>query len=346
MFTIITEKTEWNNVLKSLGQYDFYHTYDYHHISKNIDEAPILIHYTKGDKTIALPLLLRSIMDTPYKDATSVYGYAGPLTQNIDANFDNSQFKVQLHSYFNNNNIISAFSRLHPFILSQRIVLKDIGETSELGNIVNIDLTKDLATQRHEYQKRLKTYINKSRKAYTISEAKTESEILKFIDLYEENMRRVHADQRYFFSREYYFGLIESKDFHVETLLAECNNTQEIVGGAMFIKENNIVQYHLSGVKEEYLQLNPIKLLIDEARITATREKYSFLNLGGGIGGREDSLFQFKTGFSKDFRTFEIWKYIADYGIYNNLVEKVLKNVPKNLHEAYYAYFPHYRCNS
>src|SRR5690606_2148106 len=120
------------------------------------------------------------------------YGYAGPLTQNIDDNFDNTQFKNQLLNFLNENNIITVFSRLHPFIPLQHVVLKNIGEISSMGKIVNIDLTQSLESQKQGYRKRLRTYINKEHNIYTITNAKTESDVIKFIDLYYENMRRVN----------------------------------------------------------------------------------------------------------------------------------------------------------
>lgn len=334
MVELITEKREWNSILANLDQYDFYHTYDYHHISKSVGEEPILIRYFDGNKSIAIPLLVRSIKNTPYKDATSVYGYAGPLTQNIGPDFDNDEFKNQLYNTLREKNIISVFSRLHPYISTQTLVLENIGEISSMGHIVNIDLTKDLDSQRQEYQKRLKTYINKSKRTFTVTKAETECDVLKYIEIYYENMRRVDADESYFFKPDYFFALLESNEFEAEILLATCNNTHEIVGGAMFVKKNNFVQYHLAGAKNQWLHLNPIKLLIDAARIKATKKKYQYFNLGGGKGGQEDSLFQFKIGFSKDLRLFNIWKYVVNQEIYDNLVNEVIKDATPDKSEA------------
>lgn len=345
MIKIITDRKEWNSLLDKIDHYDYYHTYDYHQITKENGDKPVMIHYSEGNINIALPLLIRKIWDTPYNDATSVYGYAGPLTQNIEPAFDNSEFKQQLHSYLRDNNIISIFSRLHPFLPTQRFVLKNIGDITPMGKIVNIDLTKDLDKQRQAYQKRLKTYVNKARNEYSVAKAKTKSEILKFIELYYDNMRRVDASPGYFFKHDYFFDLMASEDFKAEVLMARVKGSQEIIGGAMFIKKNNIVQYHLSGANEEYLHLNPIKLLIDEARISATEENFTFLNLGGGIGSKEDSLFHFKAGFSKDHRVFSIWKFIVNNEIYDNLVQERLKDIPQNLHNDLGSYFPRYRCN-
>ena len=321
-FIIIDKKQEWDQLINSFDHSDFYHTYEYHLISKNDTDSPYLIKYSEGDKIIALPLLLREIEGSQYKDVTSVYGYSGPLTKNIGADFNNDNFKLQLQKFFYGNNIISVFSRLNPFIPFQDIVLKNIGTISFKGRIVNIDLTKDLESQKKDYNKRLKTYINHSRKNCSIKRATTNDEILEFIDIYYENMRRVNAAKDYFFPKDYFFDLINCKDFETEILLSIDNISQEIIAGAMFMKKNNIVQYHLSGVRSDHLHFNCMKLLIDEMRIISTKENYQYFNLGGGVGSKDDSLLHFKSSFSKDFKEFKLWKYIVNEFVYKELTNK------------------------
>lgn len=344
MIKIIKKKIDWGSIIDFSDDSDFYHTYDYHYLSKKDNETPILIEYTEGDKIITLPLFIRKIEGTEYFDATSVYGYAGPTTSNINDKFDNSLFKKELHSLFLQKNIISVFSRLNPFVHDQENILKGLGQIASLGKIVCIDLTKDLDQQKADYHKRLRTYINKARKQCSVRLAKSAGDIEEFIAMYYENMERVKADESYFFGKEYFYKLLNTKEFETDLLLAIHNDSQEIIGGAMFIKKNKIVQYHLSGAKEEFLALNAIKLVIDEMRIRASNENYTFLNLGGGVGTKEDSLFYFKTGFSKDYKTFKLWKYIVNEKIYEDLV---LKKHPKefaNVHKSCDDYFPCYRC--
>ena len=108
----------------------------------------------------------------------------------------------------------------------------------------------------------------------------------------------------------------------------------------MFTKKNTIVQYHLSGTSERFLDLNPIKLLIDEMRIIGTKENFSYFNLGGGVGSKEDSLFHFKSGFSKDSMPFKVWKYMVNPTIYNDLV---LQRNDIRYCEKSLLYFPRYR---
>ena len=322
MIEIIKNKEKWDLLVNNADMSDFYHTYHYHQLSKNDDETPVLIYFSQGEKYIALPLLIREIKGVPYKDATSVYGYSGPVYKNISNNFDNSIFKSELQKLLLDNNIISIFSRLNPFIGKQSIILKDIGNVRALGNVVYIDLTQDLVIQKQQYNRRLKTYINKGRKHCTIKRATTKEEIEQFIEIYYENMHRVDAKKHYFFKKEYFHDIFYSDSFKTEILLTHHTESNTFIGGAMFIKKNNIAQYHLAGSKSDYLHLNPIKILIDEMRITSSEENYSFLNLGGGLGSIEDSLFRFKSSFSKNLKPFQLWKFIVNKEVYDKLSKK------------------------
>ncbi|HTP13549.1 MAG TPA: hypothetical protein VMM37_07955, partial [Bacteroidota bacterium] len=89
METLRTDQsTEWLRVLQSIRKYDFYHLPSYHKLAEQHGEgvAELFVH-REGPYLIAIPLVLRSIssageLDGPgigLNDATSVYGYAGPL---------------------------------------------------------------------------------------------------------------------------------------------------------------------------------------------------------------------------------------------------------------------------
>ena len=346
MTEIITDKDAWYDLVNSFEESDFYHTYDYHQVSKNPKDKAVLFKYSGDGLIIALPLLIRAIEGSNYYDATSVYGYPGPLISAQPAGFDASVFRKQLESYFIEHNIVSVFSRLNPFIPMQEYILEGLGEIISPGNIINIDLTKDMEAQLREYHKRLRTYINKSRRLYSIKKAASTSDLAAFIELYHDNMRRVDAKPKYFFEADYFLKLLGSKSFQSELLLAISDKSKETVAGALFIKKNRIVQYHLSGVREDHLKLNPVKMLIDEMRIRARREGYTYFNLGGGVANKEDSLYQFKLGFSHDIRPFNVWRYIVNRKVYDELVKRkaaincILSPKPCN------DFFPCYRCDS
>jgi len=335
MIEIIRSKKEWDSFLDNVDSYDFYHTYDYHELSIKPDEECVLITFTENDTIVGLPFIVRPIPDCEYKDMTSVYGYAGPVSKNLNEHFDNLKFSQAFNTYLQDQNIISVFSRLNPFINFQHHVLREIGEIKFIGNIVNIDLMKPLDNQRQNYQRRIKSQINKARRLCTIRKATTKEDVLKFIEIYLENMDRVEARSSYYFKEDYFFKFLESDSLQTDLLLATLNETNEIIAGVMFIKTNNIVQYHLSGSKEEYLDLAPVKLLIDEMRICATQADYKYFNLGGGYGSQNDSLLRFKLSFSKELVDFHVWKHIVNQKVYDDLT------CSKKTTEI--DYFPKYR---
>ena len=292
---------------------------------------------------ILLPLLVREIKNTDYKDATSVYGYAGVLSTSNIGDIDKEKFKKELNQYFQENKIVSVFSRLHPYLEYQSDILGGLGVISNPGDVVYINLFDSLEEQRKNYSRRLKTQVNKARRSCTVVSGENEVQVQTFMEIYHDNMRRVDANESYFFEEDYFYELLASPDFGTELSLAVCNETNEFMAGALFIKTNNIVQYHLSGIREKFLHVNPVKLIIDEMRIKATAEGYRYLNLGGGRANKPDSLFHFKLSFSKNLRPFKLWKYICDEGAYKNLVlrqKKLDENVGLETDEEY---FPAYR---
>jgi len=339
MFRVIelSDKEEWKRIIKSSYKYDFYHTYDYHLLASDQNEGkPKLFVYEYNNEIIAIPLIERIIDNKKnLKDYTSVYGYAGPIANIQDISEECIHgFKDELKKYFINENVVSVFSRLHPLI-DQKKLLNEIGSVEKLNKTVTIDLNLTNEEQWRKYRKSNKSEINKLKKSVNCKVAQTEDEINEYIDIYYQNMERINAGDRYFFNKDYFLKLINSNDFKTEIILAEENN--EIMAGGMFIYTNDIIQYHLAATKEKFLSKTPMKLILDEIRIKGTNSNFNLFHLGGGVGNKEDSLFKFKSGFSDKFSDFNIWKFVVNQNLYNELVD-VRRNEIND-----YNYFPLYR---
>lgn len=339
MFRILdlSEKEDWKKIIKSAYKYDFYHTYDYHLLAFEQNEGvPRLFYYTYNDEYIALPLLERLISNVGnYKDFTSVYGYAGPVSNKKKVSPECVKgFTSELEKFFIDEKVVSVFSRLHPLI-DQNYLLNGIGEVENLNKTVTIDLENDLDEQRRKYRKSNKSEINKLRRTVSCSNAQDEDELREYIEMYYDNMKRLNANKRYFFNNDYFNRLFSSQDFKSEVILAKEDN--EVMAGAMFIYTQDIIQYHLAATKEKYLKRTPMKLILDEMRIKGTNLNYKQFHLGGGVGNKEDSLLRFKSGFSDKYCDFNVWKFIIDKSIYNKLVEDRKEQIRD------YNYFPLYR---
>jgi hypothetical protein len=297
-----------------------------------------MIKYEKDGAIIGLPLLIRKINGSKFYDAISVYGYSGPVSKGISTSFKFKDFRNSLKKFFLEHNIISVFVRLNPYLPYQNVVFHGFGELTYLGKVVNINLGLSLDEQRRKYHRRLKGQVNKAHRECSIKLVSTKEEFNTFKKIYLESMDRVNAKQFYYFNDNYFDKILHAKDFETSTYLAIENNSGKAIAGCLFIKTNNIIQYHLSGVLKDYLHLNAPKLLIDHMRLKASKEGFKNFNLGGGLGANENgSLFRFKSSFSNEYHLFFTWKLIVNKKEYNKLCEQ------NKVESTTTDFFPKYR---
>ena len=342
MFKTITyeQEEEWNNAITLCSRFDFYHTWDYHNLSRENNEGnPLLFCFKDEIDFIYFPVMLREIPTTDgYYDFTSVYGYAGPLFSETITAEKIQIFVDEVKSYCLKHKIVAGFSRLHP-LFDQLGVLSNLGEVVNNSETVCIDLTLTLQEQRKDYRKSNKSEINQLRKkASIIWSSKDDEAIAEFRKIYDANMRRVAATDYYFFDDVYYNNFLNSNAYRAELLFVEMEGKK--VAAAIFVFSGDIIQYHLAGTDVDYLRVAPIKYLLDEIRIYGTEQGYKFLHLGGGTSANEeDPLLRFKRGFSKSMKQFTTFKSIFDDEMYVTLSEKCTESeVDFDLN-----YFPLYR---
>ncbi len=349
------QHTEWQSVVTQAFQHDFYHLPTYHALAEERGEGEAhLFVYREGEHSVAIPLLLRPIGEVlchahkgqEWLDATCVYGYAGPIGSSLDIpDSVLSGFRSALRETLESSAVVAVFSRLHPLI-SQRALLADLGECVPIGQTVSIDLTLPIEVQRAQYRKDYKRQINRlKRLGATCFRDPSRAHLDEFIEMYHESMRRVQAEDDYYFDRAYFEGLLAALGADIHLFLCSMNN--EIVCGGLFALCDGIVQAHLVGSRDEYLKLSPIKLLFDTVRLWANEHGARALHLGGGVGAQTDSVFHFKAGFSKRRHEFVIWKWVILPDVYRELCEeKEQWGRQHGLDMGRAEYFPAYRCAS
>lgn len=344
------EAKRWSEVIQRCVAYDVYHLPEYHQLAEGQNNVQaILFVYENKSMVIVMPLLLRSldgidgIEGTGYFDATSVYGYPGPVTNMPDISEEIAgDFSHSLCSYLESKGIVSAFSRLHPLI-DQDSLLASTGDVLDIGPTVAIDLRLPAAEQEQQYRGGHRYDIDKARKNGVVCVHDTNWDHLDaFIDIYYETMHRVDADDYYFFDRTYFTRLLDLLQEHLHLFVAVKDG--KVLSGSLFTICNSIIQYHLSGTESEYLDLAPSKLILDEVRMWGSKVGALFFHLGGGVGSKEDGVFRFKAGFSKQTYQFKIWQAIINQSAYQELAEqKQLWNKQHGLEIIDENYFPAYR---
>lgn len=323
----ITEKNSWNSFIQRANAYDFYHTWDYHSLEKN--GQPKLVIFSFDDDFIAIPIIKRSIEDSPYFDCTSAYGYTGPIStlpfELMDENMICS-FNHAFTNYLKAEMIVTVFSRFHP-LFNQGLLFKELGGLHFNGKTIAIELKYTLEEIRLKYKRSLRQKVNKLRgKHFKLYKAETTLEISAFAKIYNESMQKLQASEIYFFDETYFFKFLKFKSFESEIIL--CSYDNEITSGILVTYCKNIMQIHLAATDSRFLQESPMKLLFDEAVAIGKARGMSYLHLGSGVGGREDSLYHFKSCFSDTSFEFTTWRYVVDVSTYNMLVEEKSQSQP------------------
>lgn len=332
----IKDKSRWKEIISGALEYDFYHTWYYHSLEDSGEAFMFL--YEEENLFVAFPLIKKSIPDTYLFDCTSVYGYPGPISnRDMDSLSDETifNFSKSLVEVLDSLNIVSVFSRLHTFF-PQVDLFKPLQSIYENGKTVTIDLSLSLEEQRSKYRRTIRENINQlKRKNYYVKEIETRDDLAEFVSIYIENMKRIGASDYYLFDEKYFMNMLSSDEFSSKILMVYL--ADKPVCGTIITYTKSIIQGHLIGTRSDYLKDSPAKLLVDEITILGRKLGMRYFHLGGGLGGKEDSLFKWKAGFSDLFLNFYTFRHIVNEQEYANLVEK------NKVDNQETDYFPLYR---
>lgn len=338
----------WSETLQHIP-HDVYHLPEYVALdarrTKTIPEAFLL---QDEDRIFFAPYLLRSCADiddsTDIYDIISPYGYPGILIGGgaiVDPQF--SELALQeFWRTLQQKNICSAFLRLHPILGEQFSQIVRSNSLQDNGQTVSIDLTLDedkiWAKTRKGHQSTINKCIRLGLTARTVNYAEY---IDEFIAIYQETMNRVAAKDDYYFSRSYFEDLLKLGDkIHLGIVESE----EAIASACLFFESCGIVQAHLGGTRTEFLKQSPFNLLLHHMRLWAKAKGNKYLHIGGGVGGKKDNLYTFKSGFSKQRHQFFTLRKIVDAKLYNDLLQVRANSINKSVEELQSSqFFPAYR---
>lgn len=325
----------WGDVL-SRCSHDVYHRPGWLRASRHCDVGDVMGLYIKDSSNEALyPIVRRPILGGEW-DATSSYGYGGPVFAHVnDASFRSSSLKAAI-SFLKDEGCISWFIRLHPILNSAWV--SDRGLVVDHGKTVSIDLQKSEEEHWRETMSGHRGDINKAiRAGVVVRMDKSRDSIDAFIDIYYQTMTLLNASRYYFFSRDYFYDLFDG--LGDELLLFVAEEGGDVIGGSLFTASRNsgIMQYHLSGTATEFRHRQPSKLILHAAREWGRANRYLLLHLGGGVGAEEDALFKFKRGFSQNTHVFQSHRIVVNQERYGQLCRNSSCSFDLS------GYFPEYR---
>ncbi|MEO0524816.1 MAG: GNAT family N-acetyltransferase [Pseudomonadota bacterium] len=308
---------KWDAWLK-LAPHDFYHLADYHAFAHSAGEGqPEMVVCGKRDRFIAWPYLVRRV-NARFFDATSVYGYTGPTGSGLDDDSFRMDAWQLIRNVWAERNLVTMFTRFHP-LLGNAAICNGFrgaesapgGEVLTLGRSVSIDLADDRETRRSKYRQVLRQEIKRAEAKGLVIELDLDwYDYDRFVELYAITMHRNDAKDRYLFQRDYFDGLRNALGKKVFLVVADFGG--DVAAAMMFTVYNGIAEAHFTGVDPDFAKLSPLKGLIDGVADIARDLGAARLHLGAGRGGAEDSLFEFKSRYSKSRHGFAIGRWVLD----------------------------------
>jgi lipid II:glycine glycyltransferase (peptidoglycan interpeptide bridge formation enzyme) len=161
------------------------------------------------------------------------------------------------------------------------------------------------------------------------------------MEIYRETMDRVQAKESYYFGRDYFARLAEMPG-HVHCGVVESEGRP--AAACIFFECGGIVQAHLGGTRSEFLNKSPFHLLLYSAAEWARARGNRYLHMGGGVGGSNDRLLQFKRGFSPLRFPFSTLRLVTDEGKYRALTTRRARAAAVSVEEVSCGdFFPAYR---
>ena len=299
----VNDSEKWDSIVKSFKDYDVYYLSGYVKALELHGDGQPLLFYFEDKNTRAINVAMKrdisenknfvgKIEKEEFFDISTPYGYGGWLIEGEYIDELNKEYS----EYCFVNNIVSEFVRFSPY-LEDMCLLENIYNIRRIGKVVNVDTSsKDIIWS--NISPRTRTKINKTRRlGVEVEIGENIENIDVFLPLYNETMDRNKADGYYYFKKSYFKELMQALRGNFVIIKVKYNNS--LVASSVILFVNGKATYHLGGSVVENKDINPVCLSFCEFANWCSNNNISYFLLGGGVGGKEDSLYRFKKAFNK-----------------------------------------------
>lgn len=332
----LQDTKEWNELITRLpeDQQDIYYTPEYYSLYENYGDGKAQCFvFEKNGKLALYPFLINSVnaigynLDNEYFDIQGTYGYNGVISSNYNEEFINNFYR-EFYKYCSENNIIAEFTRFNPYlknrnfsknhlqvILNRKTIVLDINDS-----IDHIWANSFSSKNRNMIRKALK-------KDYSFSIDNSNRGAIDFYNIYLKTMKRIGADSYYYFNETMFLQMIKNPAFQFLFIVDKANKR---VAAMILMVSDKYAHYHLSGRNIKKADNSVNNYLLYEAVRLAQEKGVEVFHFGGGNSlDKNDSLFKFKSNFSKDHLDFYIGKKIHNQEIYDKVIKQWKIKNPK-----------------
>ena len=226
------------------------------------------------------PCIVREWGDA--RDVTGPYGFGGPVGE--------AAFYDAYEAWCREQGVVTTFTWFHPRFANHRYARMHV---EPRGGTVAWRLDEgDLFERLHRHHRRAARKAEASGIEVRITVAPSDLE--PFARLYERTMAEKGAESFYYFPPEYWPALAERLGDGL--VLFEATQDGELKAALLGLASSPWLHYHL-GASERSGGAN--NLLFLEAARWAREQGFTRFHLGGGVGGADDSLLEFKLRFDE-----------------------------------------------
>ncbi len=311
---------DWDAVVAGLAGLDTYTSAAYHCASALLTTqgtVPVLLHFQHADGDVALPLLLRPLPGGHGWDATSAYGYGGPVARTERGI---AAFGMALDTWARQNTVVATFLRLHPILANARLV-PPTAKLIRVGSTVawNVSPGRDLLSHMHPHHRRAARRADRA--GLEVSVVARPPSLDCFRKLYETTMRRQNADPFFYFPQDYWEALL-TNGAELQPVLVEGRLDGELVAALLCFAHGSWLHYHLGATDDAARSIGASNRCFVAAADWAQSRGMTGFHLGGGVGGSSaSSLFVFKHRYDPETEPlpFHVAKLVHDPGHYRRL---------------------------
>ena len=250
---------------------------------------------------LRVPLIVRPVEGTPYRDAISPYGFPGG---SVDGLCDVPKHAVdwratELVSIFVRDRVegprcfAEATARNEVFFVDPRLPIaprethcRHMRRNARLGFVSTVGASCDAPREERE----------------------------GFQSVYRQTMVRDGASHRYFFTEAYFEELFASPGTWLATTRAPDG---QVASASVIVRSDGLLHYYLGGTADAHLARSPAKNVF-ETMIELCKRVGLPLHLGGGLQPG-DGLEDFKRGFANASTRLHTHEVICEPGVYARL---------------------------
>jgi hypothetical protein len=310
----------WRQMLEAT-RHDVYHLPGYGSLYE--PEAREVAVYVRGSQgELLLPLMIRPlpapvapVLDG-WSDASSPYGYPGPLIRGHFPTEELVPFRESFLALLRQERIATCFVRASPVMPMGDPLLEPLGTAVVHGEaaIIELELSAEQIWSGFDLQHRRQIRrLHATGYSTVIDDWRLMD---AFVEMYRDTMRRVGASAFYLFEGPYFGRLKEllGERLHLVIVL---DAKGVPASGCLATSSSGIVTTHLIGSASSQARIGVQKLIYDAVFRWGQSQGCRAVNLGGGVGGKDTSLFLFKKGFSTTTKPFKTFRIVLDQALHD-----------------------------